>query len=87
MTDIHIPPEAVEAGARAAYETPVPGASSVDEKPWEQVDGMLREYFVWQATAAIRAALENWPGMTTEPRMWRTAIILPINTENPDAEA
>lgn len=35
----------------------------------------------------IRAALAAWPGMTTEPRMWRTAIILPITTENPDAEA
>ena len=63
MTDIVIPPEALEAAARAAYETPIPGASSWGEKPWEEVDGMLREYFVWQASAAIAAAIAAWPGM------------------------
>jgi hypothetical protein len=32
----------------------------------------------------IAAALAAWPGMTTEPRNWRTALILPLPTEARD---
>lgn len=79
-----IPPEVVEAAARAAYETPIPGASSWGEKPWEEVDGMLREYFVWQASAAIAASLNAWPGAHLVGDM---GIYLPLHTENPNAES
>lgn len=33
---------------------------------------------------AIAAAVNTWPGMTTEPRMWRTAIILPLTEKTDD---
>lgn len=86
-----IPDEALEAAARAAYETPIPGASSWGEKPWEEVDGMLREYFVWQASAAIAASLNAWPGVDYRPgakvtKTWRDPgkIILPLPQESSD---
>lgn len=60
--------------------------------PPEAVAAALRAYEMGMRnldhkplTAAIRAALAAWPGMTTEPRMWRTAIILPITEPRDDA--
>ena len=77
MTTIHIPPEAVEAAARAIGEETYVGNKQT-----------LRD----AATAAIRAALAAWPGMHIHKwqRPWLggmsgTDIILPLNTENPDA--
>lgn len=73
-TNIHIPPEAVEAGARAIGEETYVGNKQT-----------LRD----AATAAILAALAAWPGMRVsmlfppnEPH-----VVLPLTTENTDADA
>lgn len=83
MTNINIPPEAVEAAAKTIAE---PSDWGLLSEPW-------RDRLQDIATAAIRAALAAWPGMKTklansinvEPR--EQYLILPLNTENPDAEA
>jgi len=80
---IHIPPEAVEAAARAI--------ATMEGAPEAWVLRQVR------ATAAIRAALENWPGVKLEnlcgwvmdgpdlPYVEETAsIILPLITEKTD---
>lgn len=87
MTNIHIPPEAVEAAARGICET--------ENGPCECLpDECGCTYWTAHATAAIRAALENWPGakrvkgyFTHDADYYEPAFILPLTTENPDAEA
>lgn len=60
-----IPPGAVEA-AKSAYA----------EVYW--ADEATPKAFRAAIQSAIAAALAAWPGATTEPRNWRTAIILPL---------
>lgn len=68
MTTITIPPEAVEAAARALYEAwcAFHGVTETS-RPWEDIDDddEERNACVAEARAAIRAALESWPGVTT----------------------
>jgi hypothetical protein len=61
----------------------------IDQKiiPPEVVEAYLKhlgDYTNTTYAAAIAAALAAWPGMTTEPRNWRTALILPLPTEARD---
>lgn len=86
MSDITIPPEALEAGAKQ-----ICGYERDQEVEW-------REY-IGHATAAITATLRAWPGMKEEirdgfsfaPLPHGTAIrypviILPLPQEKQDAE-
>lgn len=84
MTDIHIPPEAGEAAARAIFrvgferETLEGDAADADRLAF------ARRY----ATAAIRAALEAWPGMNHDSQAWRgyggEVLILPMTEPRDD---
>ena len=93
MTDIHIPPEALEAGARAAYYAFTEINIGDGEDRWERLLPRFRAEYREQARAALLAALAAWPGMNVLPGMQRgmretkPVLILPLNTENPDAEA
>ena len=73
MTTITIPPEALEAAAKAIAEN-----LRTARLTTETQDGYKPE-----ATAAIRAALENWPGWegswTGDGDTLRRTIILPLN--------
>ena len=78
---LHIPPEAVEAAARAACAG----------NKWDQPCATACVDCRGDATAAIRAALAAWPGAHTHEwqRPWLggmsgTDIILPLNTEPRD---
>ena len=78
--DIPIPPELVEAVARAIH------AKEYDEEhyPFEKEDPVQQRLLRNQATAAIRAMLKAWPGMSIGPNIYgrQNAIIhLPL-TEN-----
>lgn len=99
MTDITIPPAALEAGARAAYEERCRRISHGRFPPWEQLDRAWKDDHRAEARAACLAMLEAWPGRKDE---WRdgfrfdplphgtalryATIILPL-TENPDDKA
>lgn len=63
MANITIPPAALEAAARAAYETPVPGCSGAGFPSWENAEEYVKDYHRSEAHAAALALLENWPGM------------------------
>lgn len=80
MDKINIPPEAVEAAAKAMYMA----------EPWSTFWSIEDARSL--CTAAIRAALAAWPGMLSANKhngifVGCSALILPLNTENPDAEA
>ena len=79
MTDITIPPEAVEAAARAACED-----RGYD---WDK-NINFRPAFRRIATAALRAGIAAWPGMVTN-YSWdasRGRIILPLPQETRDEQ-
>jgi len=69
MDNITIPPEALEAAARAIEDADVGMVPSYEEA----------------ARAACLAMLKAWPGFWIHP--YTKAIILPLPTENTDAEA
>ena len=83
MTDITIPPEAVEAAARALYDVL---RSDIDPLDWTEIGDWRQDYFRKEATAALRAGIAAWPGFTTEFRRdsfmgWNGGlIILPLPT-------
>lgn len=103
MTDrITIPPEAVEAAARADYEMTRDEAladhgimASLTYCPWENLSVDGKEYYMKHATAALRAGIAAWPGMEAD-RILRARndgsavadprLILPTPTENTNAE-
>lgn len=85
MTDITIPPAALEAGARAA----------MDDAGWhwDSADEARRDIWRRTARAACLAMLEAWPGARERP-FWdlmtnarHAEIILPLPQENPDDKA
>lgn len=96
MTDITIPPAALEAGARAAHnqwrhECAVEADEPVENwREWDEIDEWEQDSFRAQARAAFEAMVAAWPGMHTHEwqRPWLggmsgTDLILPL-TENPD---
>lgn len=83
MTNIHIPPEAVEAAARAIKQW-LDYTLDKDTRASELTDGEHDDL----ATAAIRAALAAWPGMNHDSQAWRgyggEVLILPLPQEPRD---
>ena len=99
MTDItalhgqyQIPPEAVEAAARAAYAEWVSfcvtsGGVEDEYRAWDELDDEERIQWRTHATAALRAGIAAWPGMTYAK--WRDygqadRLVLPLPTETRD---
>ena len=78
MTDIHIPPEALEAAARSA--------ANDRGYNWE-LHPNFHKAFKRMARAALQAGLAAWPGMEISGiGGGHLNVILPL-TENADAEA
>ena len=85
-----IPPEVVEAAARAACRT---AHSNVPDYDWEQAMREETDVHFWceQARAVIAAAFNAWPGVRKSQHVLfdgrtETAIILPLPQEASDAE-
>lgn len=85
MTNITIPPEAVEKAAKTLCRERHPCWSIVAEIFKTDRDGQATEFRIL-ALAAIRAAINAWPGMQHRIHI-EHAIILPLPQENTDAEA
>ena len=82
--DITIPPEAVEAAARAVYETwcKVHGVEG-SSMQWEDIDDEERDACFAEAIAALRAGLAAWPGMWHIKAVdFEGKVILPLPQEN-----
>ena len=67
MTDITIPPKALEAVARVLHDH----AEIFDDLPWEDLSEDDQECYIEEARAACLAMLRNWPGRKDE---WRDNI-------------
>ena len=67
MTDIIIPPAALEAGARAAHDLWRKQASAGDDiseyEQWDDLSRFYKDELRDQARAAFIAIVEAWPGM------------------------
>ena len=67
MNSIMIPPEAVEAAARALHSQWIANnatpANRHEYREWEELISIEREGIVKEATAALRAGIAAWPGM------------------------
>lgn len=77
MTTIHIPPAALEAGARRV-------ALLLDWDDWETMHEADRELCRVIARAAFVAMVSNWPGMATikeDDRVTVAAVYLPLPQE------
>lgn len=84
MTDITIPPEAVEAAAKALYEAwcKVHGVEDTS-MPWGDIDDEERDACFAEAIAALRAGIATWPGMWHIKAVdFEGKVILPLPTEN-----
>ena len=80
MTDITIPPDALEAAARAICETENGPCKCMPDEC-----GCI--YWKAHATAALRAGIAAWPGMWHIKAVdFEGKVILPIPTENTNAE-
>ena len=66
-TDITIPPEVVEAAARAAYYVFTEIDIGDGEDHWERLLPRFRAEYREQARAALLAGLRAWPGMKLTP--------------------
>ena len=87
MTDITIPPEALEAAAKVLHYH----AEIFDDLPWEDLSDTDQEAYIDEARAACLAMLKAWPGMEHDPGALVTEtyrdpgkIILPLTQENTD---
>ena len=80
MTDIIIPPAALEAGARAIYLTFTEVNIGDGEDHWERLLPQYRAEYRAQARAACMAMLQAWPGMQHD----NYVIVLPLPTETSD---
>ena len=95
MTDITIPPEALEAAARAVHDIDrkIVGSVGEDWPTWEELSPADRQRRLHRARAACLAMLKNWPGMSDIPSCeadgtrYPRVIHLPITQENTNAEA
>jgi hypothetical protein len=89
MTDITIPPAALEAGARAAYEEWRRQFSTGDDfaryEDWDDLSRFHKDEYREQARTAFLAILEAWPEMRIS---WLAsndgAIVLPLPQEASD---
>jgi hypothetical protein len=85
MTDITIPPEALEAGARAIYFAFTEANIGDGEDRWDRLLPRYRAEYREQARAAFLAVVEMWPDMAHRVMPY-PALILPLTetstTEN-----
>lgn len=85
MADIKLPPEVVEAAAMAVYEAwcKFHGVNATS-MPWIDIDDEERQACFAEATVALIAGLEAWPGgwidTLEEAAGVRRTIILPLPT-------
>ena len=90
MTDITIPPEAVEAAARAICETFRAAMNMPNEPEWDASNPTLKDAYRNEARAALRAGIAAWPGSYSlaenDSAVIRdvAAIILPLPQEASD---
>ena len=90
MTDITIPPDAMEAAARAAYAEWVSfcvtsGGVEDEYRAWDELDDEERIQWRTHAIAALRAGLAAWPGMWHIKAVdFEGKIILPLPGEASD---
>ena len=81
MTDITIPPEALEAAARTEYERACARGSNTAPK-WEFLPEDRKRLWLDDARAACLAMLRAWPGAYTDPGGYpRRDLILPLPKE------
>ena len=80
MTEIHIPPEALEAGAKELCEREEWKIS------WDDLEDYDREFYLDNARAACLAMLSAWPGMLhmEAHRVNNPVLILPLPQEASD---
>ena len=85
MTDITIPPEALEAAAIELYRS---ATHSPQGFSWATVHPRVRERWRKNARAACLTMLENWPGMEQVPPQYGDrvppVIILPLTETTND---
>lgn len=84
MTTIHIPPAALEAGARVIYQNWHRDSADL-LPPWELLAAEYRTRWLDQARAAFEAMVEAWPGARVDDTFrWlsEAAIILPMEDKN-----
>ena len=79
MTDITIPPEAVEAAARGMYEGIIhhPNARGQKAPKWYEVSASDKQALREVATAALRAGIAAWPGLWMHPYTKNLTLPLP----------
>ena len=84
MTNITIPPEALEAVAKELYEVHPYTDEDDDVIPWEELHMIDKEEYLDSARAACIAMLKAWPGMheAKSDRLNCQIIILPLPKEN-----
>ena len=83
MTDITIPPEAVEATARAMCKRAYEHLPEMREQDTFTPDA---DYWMGQATAALRAGIAAWPGMIVGNSLFdgEPMVFLPLPQEARD---
>ena len=87
MTNITIPPEALEAAAKELYEVDTYTDDDDDDIPWEELHMIDKEEYLDYARSACLAMLKAWPGM--QHCRWNelnaafsSHLILPLPKEN-----
>ena len=83
MTDITIPPEALEAGARAMCHNAYKHLPEMRDQDTYTPDA---EYWLGQARAAFVAMVENWPGCE-EDDLGPAYLILPLAQKQEASDA
>ena len=81
MTDITIPPEALEAAAKVLHAH----AEIFDDVPWDDLSANDQEAYMDEARAACLAMLNAWPGIL--PKLDGRYLIIPLPQENTNAES
>ncbi len=76
MTDISIPPEALEAALMERY-----------SEIWHDLSEGQKENLRFIERAACIAMLREWPGMEARPTFEPSRIILPLLTEKTNVES
>lgn len=94
MTDIAIPPEALEAAARAAHDKWRHDCAEQQKEPvenwleWHELEDFEQEDWRRQARAACLAMLRAWPGAIHNGHwLLFPHTKLPLPMENTNAEA
>ena len=86
MTDITIPPEALEGAAEDIYNHWQ--FSFTGKVPWVPGgNSLMQEKARDLARAACLAMLRNWPGMEIEMVFMEDQVVLPLPQENTNAES